>query len=293
MTQSSNYVDRVRRLFIVLFAISWGTSVQSMEIQDLDVFFQPPEPRVQAIRLSRLKILDLFGLCSAPLRRLDTETFSLGEQGLSLRRGPLVPYPTRSFIRTTKVRRYRSVDLRLPAPADEPGLAEILGRVDEGGAPIALKKLRTARKLGLEQIPLKNFFPSFVSKDLGKKPECSGPNCFNSALRIQGIEDVEREVLPYEMVLELRKNFRGLKDHESPAFGDLLVFWSGQDAGTTMNIQHAAVYIDEDLILHKATRSAVDPLTFESLRDAVFYYKALDFPIRVSIHRRRAGRNIY
>jgi len=104
--------------------------------------------------------------------------------------------------------------------------------------------------------------------------DCDGPNCYNTAMRFHDLEKTQNETYDYEVVQHIQNKYQTLAPDAELKFGDLIVFWLGEgDKGYQGNIRHAAIYMGQGIVLHKASTSKGDPVTFEELQGVLNYYR--------------------
>jgi hypothetical protein len=149
----------------------------------------------------------------------------------------------------------------------------------------AAEKIQAALERG-EDIPLRRFLPTFAKLWTGKRADCEGPNCINAALLFDGIAERPEYMDDWELENAVETHFRPLAPDERLRVGDLIAFHT-LDPQERESISHAARYVGDDFVWHKASRKPETPYTFEKLTHAAGSYvrligrKWLDLSLRV------------
>jgi hypothetical protein len=130
--------------------------------------------------------------------------------------------------------------------------------------------------------------PRFVSEEIDVPATENGPNCYNTVLRILGRSDRAEHVDDYEMVNFLRDETSLVPPEKDLRKGDLIVIWvhGGENfVASPGNIRHAAYYLGNGYVLHKASQYKQDPLRRESVLEMLSYWEKKEFTHRFTIHR--------
>jgi hypothetical protein len=197
---------------------------------------------------------------------------------------PKDPITYRSFASSSETR-LTDVMLTLDPNDDLEKMAKILSQ----GKPHQhiLATLETHAKNG-EPLPLRTVLPQFPKKMTNTHSKCDGPNCFNAVLNWYDPKTGLKLTKDYELVAALSDptRFKKIQPGEELRLGDIMVISTRIKFANRKNIQHAAVYLDDDLVWHKASSRSQDPWTFESLESAISsYYRQFPENLEVEFYR--------
>ena len=125
------------------------------------------------------------------------------------------------------------------------------------------ESVETALKIRLgetaeAEIPLSSILPRFAKEKTNTFCRGSGPNCRNATdnwNEYHGISPMSSADLDFQ----LQTNYIKIVSGEELRFGDTIVVRRGR------TIDHAAIYINEEVLWHKASSEPTEPWTFESL----------------------------
>jgi hypothetical protein len=152
-----------------------------------------------------------------------------------------------------------------------------------------IEKLQRALDRG-EEIPLRQFLPTFAKLWTGKHADCDGPNCLNAALLFDGLAEREEYMEDWELENAVDSHFRPLQPGERLRVGDLIAFHT-LDPHERPGISHAVRYVGGDYVWHKASRKHETPFTLERFSHVAGSYvqqigrKWLDLTLQA--HRRK------
>lgn len=151
------------------------------------------------------------------------------------------------------------------------------------------KKVRSAlenfQSRGELKVSLTAFLPKHTRELVNNHGYASFFNCFNFALRKNHPEIPFGNTEDMKLINDLLvSNYTFLDPWEKLKFGDIiLVRDSGKDG--SLNLVHAAIYMGNDLILHKPSKAGlgraglnVSPVVFEDLESALHRYNRLPQP---------------
>ena len=251
---------------------------------------------VDQAQVPLVKPLDLQGVKKITLRSSCREFLSLTnasfQSDLKLIRGKVISYPRQSPKVGKKSKRIEKVYLDISDPAQDSLSAKILaeGMDKDLKATEIIEQIQKFRSRSYKKVSLVEFLPEFVKKEMGQVLDCEGPNCYNTAMRFHELEKSQNETYDYEVVQHIQNKYKALQPSAELRFGDLIVFWLGEgDKGYQGNIRHAAIYMGQGVVLHKASTSKGDPVTFEDLQSVMDYYRQLSSPLEdvhsVTFHR--------
>ncbi len=252
-------------LFLVFFSFMAQASIW-------DGSDQMQAPLVKPLTLDGVKKLILHSKC----RNLLVLSATSFENDLNLIRGKRVPYPRQSPKVGKKSHRIEKLYLDISDSTQDAQSAGLLaeGMGIESKASDMESKIKSFRSRNFKKVSLVEFLPDFVKKEMGQVLDCDGPNCYNTSMRFHQIEKEQFETFDYEVVQHIQNNYKALDPNSELKFGDLIVFWLGDsNKGYQGNIRHTAIYMGQGIVLHKASTSKGDPVTFEELQDVMNYYR--------------------
>jgi hypothetical protein len=254
-------------LFVVFFCGIFGAQASIWTGVD-----QIPAPIVKPIQLSGVKKVSLVPDCREAL----TLAVSSFANDLKLIRGKEIDYPRQSKKVGKYSKRLENVYLDISDTSFDSQNAALLaeGMGKSVGILAIEAQIKNFRGRNFKKVSLVEFFPDFVKKEMGLVLDCDGPNCYNTAMRFHDFEKTQNETYDYEVVQHIQNKYKTLVPDAELKFGDLIVFWLGEgDKGYQGNIRHAAIYMGQGIVLHKASTSKGDPVTFEDLQVVMNYYR--------------------
>ncbi len=117
-----------------------------------------------------------------------------------------------------------------------------------------------------QPIPLRELLPPFPRDAVGLYAKENGPNCFNCTLKFHEPGMRLRYVGPLEMRFHLFAKFRKLSAGDELQFGDVIVLYQG------LSLEHAMIYVDDQIVFHKNNVESHTPYVFETFYHAVDQY---------------------
>jgi hypothetical protein len=254
----------IRALFLILSFNAYATIWNGME--------EAPIPVLKPVDLKNVKKVALRGSCVG-LLSFFASSFA---NDLSLIRGKTISYPRQSKKVGKYLQRLEKVYLDISDPTQDFRNASLIAQ----GLGLDLKvsefeaRIKKFRSRNFKKVSLVEFLPDFVKKEMGQVLDCDGPNCYNTSMRFHQIEKEQFETFDYEVVQHIQNKYKALEPNAELKFGDLIVFWLGDgDKGYQGNIRHTAIYMGQGIVLHKASMSKGDPVTFEELQGVMDYYR--------------------
>jgi len=231
-----------------------------------------PAPIVRPIHLSGVKKISLVPGCREALS-LAAPSFV---NDLKLIRGKEIDYPRQSKKVGKYSKRLENVYLDISdVSLDAQNAALLAEGMGKSVGILAIEaQIKNFRGRNFKKVSLLKFLPDFVKKEMGLVLDCDGPNCYNTAMRFHDLEKTQNETYDYEVVQHIQNKYKTLAPDAELKFGDLIIFWLGEgDKGYQGNIRHAAIYMGQGIVLHKASTSKGDPVTFEDLQGVMNYYR--------------------
>lgn len=131
----------------------------------------------------------------------------------------------------------------------------------------AIEQLTRAYNRGKRRVSISLIASPTVGKLTNSIPPCDGPNCLNASLKYFYPNLELEETHPEKLRNYLRTEFRPLKTGKIIQFGDLLLWRNPQG-----EIIHAAIYLNEKWIWHKATYHEKTSWHFEQLMHVNMMY---------------------
>lgn len=256
-------------IFLRLLFLSFTLAAQASIWDGID---QAQAPLVKPLDLQGVKKITLHTSC----RELLSFTNAFFQSDLKLIRGKVISYPRKSPKVGKKSKRIEKVYLDISDPAQDSFSAKILaeGMSKDLKASEIIEQIQRFRARNFKKVLLVEFLPEFVKKEMGQVLDCDGPNCHNTAMRFHQLEKERFETYDYEVVQHIQNKYKALEPNAELKFGDLIVFWLGDgDKGYQGNIRHTAIYMGQGIVLHKASMSKGDPVTFEELQGVMDYYR--------------------
>jgi hypothetical protein len=272
-------------IFIRLLFLGFTLAAEASIWDGVD---QVQVPLVKPLDLQGVKKVSLYPACLELLSR----AFPSFQGDLKLMRGKIVSYPRQSPKVGKKSKRIEKVYLDISDPFQDSLSAKILaeGMGKDLKAPEIIEQIQKFRSRNYKKVSLVEFLPEFVKKEMGQVLDCEGPNCYNTAMRFHELEKSQNETYDYEVVQHIQNKYKALQPNAELKFGDLIVIWLGEgNKGFQGNIRHAAIYMGQGIVLHKASTSKGDPVTFEELQSVMDYYRTLSSSLEdvhsVTFHR--------
>jgi hypothetical protein len=131
-------------------------------------------------------------------------------------------------------------------------------------------------------LALRELLPDMPKKLSATFSKCEGPNCLNATLNWHDPKTGVRHVPAKEIEDALKSKYKKLEPGEKLVFGDVLVIkYRSRSNPPKDHIQHTAIYLDDNLVWHKASRSELDPWTFETMESTLYpyFYDAEEAPL--------------
>ena len=161
---------------------------------------------------------------------------------------------------------HRDVALVVPGGVRPESLARTLALGADPGPWEAA--IRRAVKRGAEPLllSLKALLPAFAKRATNARASCEGPNCWNATLNFHDPRRGLGYTGEWRMKAALLLDYRRLRPGDSLRYGDVVAFYEGRE------LLHTAVYVDGNLLWHKASMAAETPYVFESWRSVYAHY---------------------
>jgi hypothetical protein len=164
-----------------------------------------------------------------------------------------------------------------PRPPVIPSLMTTHSRADSCEALIVIAGREQPRA-----VRLPHNLPAHIVEEIGQPLQMDGPNSFNLVLRMSGRSEELKTTSSKDFLNFLRDETTKLDANSPKQMGDVIVVWENK------NLRHAAVFIGDGLVVHKATPSRYSSTEVQELNEMAEIWGGVGSNYVFTVHRPRS-----